>query len=306
MINRSVQHMNVQKYIPAFFSCKNLCYRSRNTTNATALEKGSIHASSKLMTWILGFVFVTVISLSSMLGLLLIPDSRNKNRVTTAVVKSPSSASSSHGQRSEMNHAGECTCHPSLLTADKRLDIHSGSACSFVALGSEGSHEEIMEQTAVTASSASSPRGTDGEPTEDRGSEGGSLVNFSVSYMHNGLEGLALGSLLASSIFHLIPHAFDLVGQGKCARRTKKNRTEQNSTEEQNRTVQNKTVSIPICSPVLRTEEKREREGLGANMIPSLHYVFVCVCLPCLWANSAEADRMVRGAGGGKENKNIT
>ena len=41
------------------------------------------------------------------------------------------------------------------------------------------------------------------------------MQTFSLSYLHNGLEGLALGSLLASSIFHLIPHAFDLVGQGK-------------------------------------------------------------------------------------------
>jgi zinc transporter ZupT len=34
-----------------------------------------------------------------------------------------------------------------------------------------------------------------------------------TEYVHNGLEGLALGSLLASSIFHLIPHAFELVGE---------------------------------------------------------------------------------------------
>ena len=40
-------------------------------------------------------------------------------------------------------------------------------------------------------------------------------VSFSTSFIHNGFEGLALGSLLASSIFHLIPHAFDLVGQGQ-------------------------------------------------------------------------------------------
>jgi hypothetical protein len=39
--------------------------------------------------------------------------------------------------------------------------------------------------------------------------------SFATSFIHNGFEGLALGSLLASSIFHLIPHAFDLVGQGK-------------------------------------------------------------------------------------------
>lgn len=37
---------------------------------------------------------------------------------------------------------------------------------------------------------------------------------LSTSYVHNFLEGLALGSLLASSIFHLMPHSFDLVGQG--------------------------------------------------------------------------------------------
>lgn len=34
-----------------------------------------------------------------------------------------------------------------------------------------------------------------------------------TEYIHNGLEGLALGSLLASAIFHLIPHAFNLVGE---------------------------------------------------------------------------------------------
>lgn len=38
---------------------------------------------------------------------------------------------------------------------------------------------------------------------------------FATSRLHNGLEGLAFGSLLASSIFHLIPHAFDLIGQGE-------------------------------------------------------------------------------------------
>lgn len=52
-------------------------------------------------------------------------------------------------------------------------------------------------------------------PTTDGASwsKGRSSNYVSTSFLHNTLEGLALGSLLSSSLFHLIPHAFDLVGQ---------------------------------------------------------------------------------------------
>ncbi|KAI1283731.1 Metal cation symporter ZIP8 [Halotydeus destructor] len=41
------------------------------------------------------------------------------------------------------------------------------------------------------------------------------LVPGGDNLWHNGLEGLALGSLLASALFHLVPHAFELVGEDR-------------------------------------------------------------------------------------------
>ena len=92
---------------------------------------------SETTTWMLGFLFVTIISMSGMIGLFFVPQKQQKECKNTAPNNNQTFASS-----------------------------------------------------------------------------GKSLA---VSCLHNGLEGLAMGSLLASSIFHLIPHAFDLVGQGMFA-----------------------------------------------------------------------------------------
>ena len=56
----------------------------RNTSSVglslKSSESISSSPSSQLMTWVLGFVFVTIINLSSMLGLLLVPGQRSKSK----------------------------------------------------------------------------------------------------------------------------------------------------------------------------------------------------------------------------------
>lgn len=59
------------------------------------------------------------------------------------------------------------------------------------------------------------PFWTPKDETVKRNSKMSTQQSFACSKLHNALEGLAFGSLLASSIFHLVPHAFDLIGQGK-------------------------------------------------------------------------------------------
>lgn len=106
-------------------------------------EKLNIISDERMVTWVLGFVFVTIINLSSILGAILVP------------FWTPN------------------------IQADSSKDPHSSAKSS-------GNSVKLSTQE-----------------------------SFACSKLHNALEGLAFGSLLASSIFHLVPHAFDLVGQGK-------------------------------------------------------------------------------------------
>jgi len=64
----------------------------------------------------------------------------------------------------------------------------------------------VLGFTFVTIISASSLIGLLLVPNANDHSRGSNL-------WHNAFEGLALGSLLASALFHLIPHAFDLIGE---------------------------------------------------------------------------------------------
>lgn len=106
-----------------------------NVSSITAHDERGLMGDRKVVTWILGLTFVTIINLSSILGALIVP------------FWTP-------GENTVRRHTSK---------------------------GAEVSKEQL----------------------------------FATSKLHNGLEGLAFGSLLASSIFHLIPHAFDLIGQGK-------------------------------------------------------------------------------------------
>lgn len=182
-------------------SSKNVSHdRMTNMTNVSGSERGSQHPSSGLATWILGFVFVTIISLSSMLGLLLIPSSG----ITTSARTADDSPLTPEGQH-DVN-----VMRQKNASSIRTTGINSESpVSSFVSLGSECNHGERLDDGLTMRRSSDSWMGKDGERASSSRS-----FSFSTSYLHNGLEGLALGSLLASSIFHLIPHAFDLIGQG--------------------------------------------------------------------------------------------
>ena len=136
------------------------------------------------MTWILGFVFVTLISASSMIGFLLIPAAAV---VAASPLTSPPPAPPVHPRRSPV---------PGDVAAS----------------GDQEKQAKALDDQRQEDPDRKGPSPLDSEAAAAR------LLadSFARSLLHNGLEGLALGSLLASALFHLIPHAFDLVGQGTC------------------------------------------------------------------------------------------
>jgi hypothetical protein len=192
-------------------------------TNASVSEKGSQHESSGLMTWILGFVFVTIISMSSMLGLLLIPSSSimpSSPSVTrtTAANDSPPPSRGPHHHVNVMRQGKKSSFRDATTTASAAGISSESSLSSFVSLEeSECNQAERLDgKTSMSTTMRRSSSESSSSWTDDDGESSTPSFSFSTSYLHNGLEGLALGSLMASSIFHLIPHAFDLVGQGMC------------------------------------------------------------------------------------------
>lgn len=160
--------------------------------------------TSRLMTWILGFVFVTVICLSSMLGFFVIPASipaaKASNKRAKRVSETP-----------DLQHEEKVdkSCNRTATKEGIGSPSHQTTASvphSLLSLCTAESH--VTTIGSIPNQDPCSTAGLIGEP----------FSSLHVSYLHNGLEGLALGSLLASAIFHLIPHAFDLVGQGKSSR----------------------------------------------------------------------------------------
>lgn len=182
-----------------YFSCSRNASLSSNGTLVVDGNTGKAD-TSRLMTWVLGFVFVTIICLSSMIGFFVIPPlnqtTRREKKRSERVSETP-----------DLRHKG-------------KVDKSSTRKATNEGIGSPSHHTtDSVPHSLLTLCTPASHVTTSGcisssIPDPDSGLIGEPFSSFHVSYLHNGLEGLALGSLLASSIFHLIPHAFDLVGQG--------------------------------------------------------------------------------------------